>query len=102
MNNRDQLHKIQIYRMKTVFNYRTVISSDIQSFEEFSNFQFLNASISSSGNHCYYISLPLKMTKGCKYRPLAEVYSMIVVHSHRPGFFLKVLRFSTIPNIRLL
>ncbi len=42
------------------------------------------------------------MIRGYKYRPLTEIYSMIIVYSYRPGSFLKVLRFSTIPNIRLL
>ena len=88
--------------MKTVFNHRTAISSDVQPFGELSNFQFLNSSITSSGNHCCCTSLPLKMTNGCRCRPLAETHSMIVVYSRRPGSFLKVLRFSAIPNTRPL
>ena len=66
------------------------------------NFQSLNSSIPSSENHYYYISLPLKMTKGYKCRPLAETHSIIIVYSHRPESFLKVLRFSAIPNTRPL
>ncbi len=96
------MYGTQVYRMKTIFNHRTTISSDVQPFGELSNFQFLNTSISSSGNHCCCISLPLKMIRGCKYRLLAEIYSMIVVHLRRPGSFLKVLRFSAIPSIRPL
>ncbi len=88
--------------MKTVFSYCTTILSDVQPFRELSNFQFLNSSISFSGNHCCCISLLLKMTRGCRCQLLAEIYSMIVVHSRRLGFFLKVLHFSTIPNIRSL
>ena len=42
------------------------------------------------------------MTNGCRCRPLAETHSMIVVYSRRPGSFLKVLRFSAIPNTRPL
>ncbi len=42
------------------------------------------------------------MTNGCRYRPLVEIHSMIIVYSRRPGSFLKVLHFSTIPNIRPL
>ncbi len=102
MNNRDRLHRIQVYRMKTVFNYCITISFDVQPFEELSNFQFLNVSISSFKNYYCYISLPLKMIRGCKYRPLAEIYSMIIVYLHRPRFFLKVLHFLIIPNIRPL
>ena len=102
MNNRDRLHKTQICKIKTVFSHHTAISSNVQFFGELLNFQSLNSSIPSSGNHCCCISLPLKMTNGCRYRPLAEIYSMIVVHSYRPGSFLKVFRFLTIPNIRLL
>ncbi len=102
MNNRDRLYKIQVYKMKTVFSHCTTISSDVQPFGEFSNFQSLNSSISSSGNHYCYTSLPLKITKGYKCRPLAETYSIIVVHSHRPESFLKVLRFSAIPRTRPL
>src|SRR6266699_1500448 len=100
MNNRDRLYRTQVCRMKTVFNHYTATSSDIQPFGEFSNFQSLNSSIPSSGNYCCYISLPLKMTNGCRCWPLTETYSMIVVYSHRPGSFLKVLRFSTMPNTR--
>ncbi len=88
--------------MKTVFNHRTATSSDVQPFGELSNFQSLNSSIPSSGNHCCCISLPLKMTNGYRCRPLAEIYSMIIVYSCRPGSFLKVLRFSAIPNTRPL
>ena len=88
--------------MKTVFSYYTAISSDVQSFGELSNFQFLNSSISSSGNHYYCTSLLLKMTRGYKCRLLAKIYSMIIVHLHRPGSFLKVLYFSIIPNTRSL
>src|SRR6266699_477402 len=84
MSNRDRLYRTQVYKMKTVFSYRTAILSDVQPFGEFSNFQSLNSSISSSGNHCCCTSLPLKITKGYKCRPLAETYSIIVVHSHRP------------------
>ena len=88
--------------MKIVFSHCTAISSDIQPFRELLNFQSLNSSMSSSGNHCCCTSLPLKMTRECKCRPLAETHSMIVVHSRRPGSFLKVLRFSTIPSTRPL
>src|SRR6266566_2992034 len=88
--------------MKTVFNHCTAISSDVQPFGKLSNFQFLNSSIPSSRNHCYYTSLLLKMIKGYRCRPPAETYSMIVVHSRRPRSFLKVLHFSTILNIRPL
>ena len=88
--------------MKTVFNYRTIISSNVQPFGKLSNFQSLNSSIFSSGNHCCCIFLPLKMIKGYKYQLLAEIYLMIIVYSRRPGFFLKDLRFSAIPNTRLL
>ncbi len=102
MNNRDRLYRTQICKMKTVFSHRTVISSDVQPFKELSNFQFLNSSISFSGNHCCCISLPLKMTKEYRCRPLAETHSMIIVYSRRPGSFLKVLRFSTISNTRPL
>ena len=102
MSNRDRLHGTQVCGMKTVFNHRTAMSSDVQPFGELSNFQFLNASISSSGNHCCCTSLPLKMIRRCKYRPLAEIYSMIIVYLRRPGSFLKILRFSAIPSIRLL
>ncbi len=102
MSNRDLLRGTQVYRMKTVFNHCTTISSDVQPFRELSNFQSLNSSMPSSVNHCCYTSLSLKMIRGCRYRPLAEIYSMIVVHSHRPGSFLKVLHFSIIPNIRPL
>src|SRR6266699_3190089 len=102
MSNRDRLYGTQVYRMKTVFSHRTAVSSDVQPFGELSNFQSLNSSISLSGNHCCYTSLPLKMTRGYRYRPLAETYSMIVVYSYRLGSFLKVLRFSTIPNIKPL
>ena len=56
----------------------------------------------SSGNYYCCISLSLKMIRRCKCRPLIEIYSMIVVHSHWPGSFLKILRFSIILNIRLL
>ena len=48
------------------------------------------------------MSLPLKMTSGCRCRPLAEIYSMIVVHSRRPGSFLKVLHFLAISSTRPL
>ena len=102
MNNRDRLYRIQVCGMKTVFSHRTATSSDVQPFRKLSNFQSLNFSMSSSGNYCCCTSLPLKMTNGCRCRPLAEIHSMIVVHSRRPGSFLKVLRFSAIPNIRLL
>ncbi len=88
--------------MKIAFSHCTVISSNIQPFEELSNFQSLNSSILSSGNHCCYTSLPLKMTNSWRCRPLTEIYSMIIVHSYRPGFFLKVLHFSTMPNTRPL
>src|SRR6266566_5083905 len=84
MSNRDRLHGIQVCGMKTIFNHCTTISSDVQPFEELSNFQSLNSSISSSGNHCCYTSLPLKMTRGYRCRPLAETYPMIVVYSYRP------------------
>src|SRR6266566_5297554 len=80
INNRDQLYGTQVYKMKTVFNHRITISSDVQPFEKLSNFQSLNSSISSSGNHCYYISLPLKMTNSYKCRPLTKIYSIIVVY----------------------
>ncbi len=102
MSNRNRLHRTQVYRMKTVFNHHTTISSDIQPFGELSNFQSLNSSILSSGNHCYCISLPLKMTNSCRCRPLTEIHSMIVVYSRRLGSFLKVLHFSAMPSIRLL
>ncbi len=78
------------------------MSSNVQLFGKFSNFQSLKASMPSSGNHCYCTSLPLKMTSGCKCWLPAEIYSMIVVYSRRPGSFLKILRFSTMPNIRPL
>ena len=78
------------------------MSSDVQPFGKLSNFQFLKASIPSSGNHCYCTSLPLKMTKGCRCRPLVEIHSIIIVHSRWPGSFLKVLRFLTMPNTRPL
>src|SRR6266581_570019 len=87
MSNRDRLYGTQVYGMKTVFSYRTATSSDVQPFGELSNFQSLNSSMPSSGNHCCYTSLPLKMTNGYRCRPLAETYSMIVVHSCRPGSF---------------
>src|SRR6266566_5808635 len=93
MSNRDRLHGTQVCGMKTVFSHRTATSSDVQPFGELSNFQSLNSSMPSSGNHCCCISLPLKMTNGCRCRPLAEIHSMIVVYSRRPGSFLKVLRF---------
>src|SRR6266699_6691760 len=83
MSNRDRLYGTQVCRMKIVFSHRTAISSDIQSFEELSNFQSLNSSIPSSGNHCCCISLPLKMTNGYRCRLLAEIYSMIIVYSCR-------------------
>ncbi len=88
--------------MKTVFNHRTAILSDVQPFGELSNFQFLNFSMPSSGNHCCCTSLPLKMIKGYRCRPSTEIYSMIIVYSYRPGSFLKVLYFSIISNIRPL
>jgi len=88
--------------MKTVFNHRTAILSDVQPFGEFSNFQSLNSSMLLSGNYYCCMSLPLKITKGYRCRPLTEIYSIIIVYSHRPGSFLKVLRFSAIPNIRPL
>src|SRR6266566_3703500 len=81
--------------MKTVFNHCTIILSNIQPFEKLLNFQFLNSSISSSKNHCCCISLPLKIIKRYKYRPLAEIYLMIIVYSYRPGSFLKVLTWMT-------
>ena len=102
MNNRDRLYRTQVYRIKTIFNHRTTISSDVQPFGKFSNFQSLNSSIPSSGNHCCYTSLPLKITNGWRCRLPAETYSMMVVHSRRPGSFLKVLHFSIILNIRPL
>ena len=102
MSNRDRLRGTQVCRMKTVFNHRTAISSNVQPFGELSNFQFLNSSISSSGNHCCCISLPLKITNGCRCRPPAEIHSMMVVNSYRPGSFLKVFRFSVIPSTKLL
>ena len=102
MSNRDRLRGTQVCGMKTVFSYYTAISSDVQPFGELSNFQSLNSSMSSSGNHCCCTSLPLKMTKGCKCRPLAETHSIMVVYSRRPGSFLKVLRFSAMPNTRPL
>ncbi len=102
MNNRNRLYRTQICKIKTVFNHRTAVSSNVQPFKKLSNFQSLNSSIPSSGNHYYYISLPLKMTKDYKCRLLAETYSMIVLYSHRPGSFLKVSCFSTIPSIRPL
>ena len=88
--------------MKTVFNHRTTTSSNIQPFEKLLNFQFLNSSIPSSRNHCCYISLPLKMINGYRCRPPAEIHSMMVIYSHRPESFLKVLCFSTMPNTRPL
>ncbi len=88
--------------MKTVFSHYTIISFDVQLFKKLLNFQSLNSSMPSSGNHCCYISLSLKITNSYKYRPLAETYSMIVVFLYRLGSFLKVLRFSTISNIRPL
>src|SRR6266566_4308432 len=91
MSNRDRLYGTQVCGIKTVFNYRTAMSSDVQPFGKLLNFQSLNSSIPSSGNHCCCTSLPLKMTKGCRCRLLAETHSMMVVHSHRPGSFLKVL-----------
>ena len=102
MSNRDRLHGTQVCGMKTVFNHCTAISSDVQPFEKLSNFQSLNSSILSSRNHCCCTSLPLKMTRGYRCWPLAETHSMIVVHSHRPGSFLKILRFSAIPRTRPL
>ncbi len=102
MNNRDRLYKTQIYGINTVFNHITIISSDVQSFKELSNLQSLKTSISSSGNHYCCTSLPLKMIKRYKCRLLIKIYSMIIVHLYRPGSFLKVLVFSTIPNIRSL
>src|SRR6266699_7169821 len=80
MSNRDRLRGTQVCGMKTVFSHRTAILSDVQPFEELSNFQSLNSSISSSGNHCCCTSLPLKMTRGYRCRPLAETYPMIVVY----------------------
>ncbi len=88
--------------MKIVFSHRTTISSDVQPFGEFSNFQSLKASMPSSGNHCCCTSLPLKIINGYRCRPPAEIYSMIIVYLYRPGSFLKVLRFSTMLNIRPL
>ncbi len=88
--------------MKTVFSHCTIMSSDVQPFEELSNFQSLKASMFSSGNHCCYMSLPLKITSGYRCRLSAEIYSMIIVYLRQPGSFLKVLRFSTIPNTRPL
>jgi len=88
--------------MKTIFNYHTTILSDVQPFEKLLNFSSLNFSILLSRNYYYYISLSLKMIKGCRYRLLAEIHSMIIVYLYRPGCFLKVLRFLTIPNIRSL
>src|SRR6266566_7864253 len=102
MNNRDRLHRTQVCRMKTIFNHRTAVSFDVQPFGKLLNFQSLNSSIPSSGNHCCYISLPLKMTKGCRCRLLAETHSMMVVHSRRLGSFLKVLHFSAISSTRPL
>ena len=102
MSNRDRLYGIQVYRINTVFNHCIAVSSDIQPFRKLSNFQSLNSSILSSGNHYCCTSLPLKMIKGCRYRLLAEIYSMMVVYSRRPGSFLIVLRFSTMPSTRLL
>ena len=102
MSNRDRLCRTQVCRMKIVFNHRTATSSNIQPFEKLLNFQSLNSSIPLSGNYYCYISLPLKMTNSCRYQPLAETYSMMVVHSHRPGSFLKVLHFSAIPSTRPL
>ena len=96
------MHRTQVYKMKTVFNYYIAILSDVQPFEKFSNFQSLKTSILLSGNYCCYTSLPLKMTSKYKCQPPAETHSMIVVHSRRLGSFLKVLRFSTIPNTRPL
>ena len=69
---------------------------------ELSNFQSLNSLMSLFRNHCCCISLSLKMTNGCRCRPSAEIYSMMIVYSYLPGFFLKVLYFSTMLNIRLL
>src|SRR6266699_3869785 len=88
--------------MKTVFNHRTTISSNVQPFGELSNFQFLNFSMPSSGNHCCYTSLPLKMTSEYRCRLPTETHSMIIVYSYWPGSFLKVLYFSAMPNIRPL
>src|SRR6266699_4683234 len=88
--------------MNTVFNYIIVILSDVQPFEKLSNFQFFKVSIHSAGNHCFYISLPLKMINRYKCRLLAETHSMIIVYLCRPGSFLKVLRFLVMPNIRPL
>ena len=42
------------------------------------------------------------MTNNCRCRLSAETHSMIVVYLRRPGSFLKVLRFSAMPNIRSL
>ena len=42
------------------------------------------------------------MINGYRYRPLAEIYSIIVVHSRWPGSFLKVFCFSIMPSIRPL
>ncbi len=58
--------------------------------------------MSSSGNHYCYTSLPLKMINGYRYWPPAETHSIMVVYLRRPGSFLKVLRFSTMPSIRPL
>src|SRR6266566_4296367 len=102
MNNRNRLHGTQFCRIKTVFNHRTATSSDVQPFGELSNFQSLNSSIPSSGNHCCCTSLPLKMTNGCRCQPLAEIHLIMVVYLRRPGSFLKVLRFSAIPNTKPL
>ena len=88
--------------MKTVFNHYIVVLSDVQPFKELSNFQSLNSSIFSSGNHCCCISLPLKIIKGYRYQLLAEIYSIIIDHLYRPGSFLKVLLFLTMPNIKPL
>jgi hypothetical protein len=101
-SNRGQLRSTQVCGMNTVISHRTAISSDVQPFGELSNFQSLKASIPSSGNHCCYTSLPLKMTNGYRYQPPAETHSIIVVHSRRPGSFLKVLRFSAIPSTKPL
>ena len=102
MSNRDRLHGTQVCGMKTVFNHCTAISSDVQPFEKLSNFQSLNFSILSSRNHCCCTFLPLKITNGWRYRLPAETHSIMIVHSRRPGSFLKVLHFSTIPSTRPL
>src|SRR6266566_5440519 len=91
MNNRDRLYRIQVYRIKTVFNHHTIILSNVQPFEKLSNFQSLNSSMPLSRNYYCCTSLPLKMIKRYKCRPLTEIHSMIVVYSYRPGSFLKVL-----------